>query len=153
MTKIAHLIVLLAFINSCGIDETTTTQGRVLLVRGLTNGLTTISGSPDVSGLTDSLDLTPFDSIQITFTTSFNVFPPQHFEDPYTVLLRRGESPNNLFYFVWPQQATQTHEIKLRATEFTHRENTSFEIHASSNAPVGDVLASISEVTVYGWHL
>ena len=134
-------------------DETPTMRTPVLIATGLANGLKTISGSPEVSGFTDSLDLALFDSIRIVFTSSFSVFPPQHFEDPYTALVRMRGSADNILYFVWPHQATQTHEITVQVSELIDPENASFEFRASSNAPTESVLVTISDVAVHGWAL
>jgi len=145
---ISTLLLFLSF--SCEEERLSTDGQRTIIASSFQNGATVASGSPNALGITDSFDLAPFDSIGISFTASFSKFPPEDFEEPYSIFVRRHEPPNDFFYFDTPAAGTSEHIIVISASVFVGP-SASFEVGASSNAPINAVLVSISSLSIYGW--
>ena len=108
-----------------------------------------VSGSPGALGITNSYDLTPFDSVRIVFTTSFSIFPPEDFEEQYSVFVRRHEHPNDFFYLATPTNGVDEYTTTIDDSLLSFS-STSFEVGASSNAPINAVVVTISSLSIIG---
>ena len=112
------------------------------------DGKKIIAGTPDVLGITGSFDTTPFDSIAITFTVSFSVFPPVDWEEPYSIYVRRYEPPNEMVYSTIPTSGVSEHTATIGLVD---GQAVSFSVGANSHAPVNAVVVTISSLSIYGW--
>jgi hypothetical protein len=120
----------------------------VVITDSFQDGTIVISGTPDVWGVTETFDPTPFDSVAVSFRVTFSVFPPFDEEEPYSIFVRRNEPPNDLIYSTTASAGESEHTIVLGLSDANA---TSFYIGANSHAPVNAVTVTISSLLVYGW--
>ena len=149
--------ILLVLATGCKKEDSTTNPSAaenppILISTGFSDGSKSITNSHSSNaavGFSNSIDISTFDSIQVTWKTTFNPFPATGTQ-LYTVGLYQKD-PETVFYNKPPSSSQQSYLIVIPKFQIVNPQNVSFRLYVGSNTSPTDGTYTGSDFSIYGW--